>query len=216
MKNIVVVGAGGFGTEAIWVLEEMNRSSGKVWNILGYVDDDRRKKDQIYYDYRNLGIPEEVAESLKQQEIWYYCAIGDNSVRMKVVERLDNLGWHPAILIHPSVIFARNISIGEGTYIGAGSVICPNAVIGRHVLINTRAAIGHDAVIADFSQICPGGQINGACKVGRGALVGSNASILPGKSVGDGAIVGGNAQVVRSVKPGSTVNGVPAVTLKTV
>lgn len=215
MKNIVVIGAGGFGAEAIWVLEDMNRLNSKAlgWNIIGYVDDDTSKKDKVYYDYKTLGSPEELAVTYEGEEVWYYCAIGNNTTRANIVQRLDNLGWHAAILIHPSVILARNISIGEGTYIGAGSIICPNAVIGKHVLINTRAAIGHDAVVEDFSQICPGAQINGNCKVGRRALIGSNASIFPGISIGEGATVGGNSQVIRIVKANKTVNGVPAVML---
>ena len=81
-------------------------------------------------------------------------------------------------------------------------------------MINTRAAVGHDAVMADFSQACPGAQINGYCSIGESAMIGSNASILPGKSVGDHATVGGNSQVIRSVRAGTTVNGVPAMVVK--
>ena len=46
LKNIVVIGAGGFGAEAIWVLEDMNRLNSKAlgWNIIGYVDDDTSKR----------------------------------------------------------------------------------------------------------------------------------------------------------------------------
>ena len=210
------MGAGGFGVEAIWVLEDMNRlrPDTEKWNILGYVDDDTFKKDSMYYDYSTLGSPEKIAEAYKGKDLWYYCAIGNNDVRAAVVERLDKLGWHAGILVHPSAIFARNIAIGEGTYIGPGAIVCPNAVIGKHVLINTRAVIGHDAIIEDFSQLCPGAQINGACRVARGALIGSNASLLPGASVGEWATVGGNSQVIRSVKAGATVYGVPAATLK--
>lgn len=216
MKNIVIVGAGGFGTEAVWVLEEMNRllSEQERWNILGYVDDDVAKKNLYYYGYRTIGTPEEMEALYDLKELWFFCAIGNNINKLKVVTRIEQFGWRAARLIHPSVIFAREVSIGEGTYIGAGSVVCPNVSIGKHVLINTRVSVGHDAVIEDFSQLCPGAQINGECRVGRGALIGSNASILPGKEVGAGAIVGANSQVIRTVKTGSTVNGVPAITLK--
>lgn len=215
MKNIVVMGAGGFGAEAIWVLEDMNKycDAAEQWNILGYVDDDASKKDKEFYDYRTLGTPSAVAEIYRGQEVWYFCAIGSNSTREGVAKRLDGLGWRPAILIHPSVIMARNTSIGEGTYIGAGSIVCPNAAIGRHIIINVRVAIGHDAVLEDFSQAGPGAQINGFCRLGLGAMVGSNASILPGKSIGMHATVGGNSQVVCTVRPNTTVNGVPAVVI---
>lgn len=212
MKKIVIMGASGFGTEAIWVLEEMNKfePSSDRWEILGYVDDDGLKKNESFYDYKVLGSPEDVEKEFVGQDLWYFCAIGNNNVREKMVKRLDGLGWKAATLIHPSVILARGISIGEGTYIGAASVICPNATIEKHVLINVRVAIGHDTIMQPFSQACPGSQINGFCEVGYAAVVGSNASIIPGKKIGNGAIVGGNSQVLRSVKQGTSVIGVPA------
>lgn len=216
MKKIVIMGAGGFGSEAIWVLEEMNKicMASDPWEILGYVDDDMFKNGKTFYDYITLGSPEKVAERYRDQDLYYYCAIGKNAIRFSVSQRLDSLGWKAATLVHPSVIFARNVSIGEGTYIGAGSVVCPNATIGKHVIINTRVAVGHDSVLGDFSQACPGAQINGFCRIGNNAFIGSNASILPEKSVGENATVGANSQVVRSVKNGSTVNGVPAVIIR--
>ena len=38
MKNIVIIGAGGFGREVQWLLERMNEKE-KQWNLLGYIDD---------------------------------------------------------------------------------------------------------------------------------------------------------------------------------
>jgi len=206
------MGASGFAAEAIWVLEEMNKivTASERWEILGYADDDTSKKNKFYYEHKILGLPEDIAKDYADQELWYFCAIGNNNDRSNVVKRLDGLGWKAATLIHPSVIMARNVQIGEGTYIGAASVICPNANIEKHVLINVRVAIGHDVIMQSFSQACPGSQINGFCDVGNAALIGSNASIMPGKNIGDGATVGGNSQVLRSVRAGSTVIGVPA------
>jgi len=216
LKNIVIVGSGGFGTEAVWVLEEMNRFSQEKdrWNIFGYVDDDITKKNLNVYGYRTIGTAEEIAALYDSNDLWFFCAIGNNINKSNVVTRIAQFGWRAACLIHPSVILAREVSIGEGTYIGAGCVLSPNVSIGKHVIINTRVSVGHDAVLEDFSQICPGAQINGKCRVGRGALIGSNASILPGKEVGAGAVVGANSHAISTVKAGSTVNGVPAITLR--
>ena len=206
------MGAGGFGAEAIWVIEDMNKSivPSDQWEILGYVDD-IAKKGSEHYDYKILGTPEEFAAELKGEQIWYFCAIGNNQARKRISSRLDQLGWQAATLIHPSVVIARKVKIGLGTYIGAGSIICPNTSIGSHVLINTRVAVGHDSIMEDFSQACPGAQINGMCKINEGVLIGSNASIFPKRSIGAWSTVGGNSQVISSVKPGITVNGVPAI-----
>lgn len=205
MRKLVVFGAGGFGQEAIWVAESMNTSlsNDERWEILGYIDNDADKIGMSYYDYP-------VIEAPRDADVWFHCALGDNHTRQAQAERMEALGWHGATLIHPSVIRARHVAVGEGTYIGAGTVLSPNATIGRHVLINQRVSIGHDVVLADFSQASPGAQINGRCRVGRAAYVGSNASVHQGKTIGDDAVVGANAQVVTDVKKATTVAGVPA------
>ena len=213
MKKIVIMGAGGFGAEAIWALEEMNKLSSlsDQWNILGYADDNKSKKGKVFYNYQTLGTPGEVDEIYSGNQLWYFCAIGDNRIRSNMVKRLDELAWKAATLIHPSAVMAKNVEIGKGSYIGPASVICPNAIIGEYVLINTRVAIGHDVIMENFSQACPGAQINGFCKIGHSSFIGSNASIMPGTKIGEKVIVGANSQVLRAVKSGITVNGVPAI-----
>jgi len=216
MKNLVIVGGGGFGAEAAWVAEDMNAdilargAAEPPWNILGYVDDDPAKIGQEFYGYCVLGLPEDVARDLGRDEVWYYCAIGDNRARERVTVRLSALGWRAATLIHPTAVRAKNVCVGEGTYVAPLSVLSPNCRIGRHAIINQRAAVGHDAILDDFCNICPGAQLNGSCRVGRLAVIGSNASIYQGRRIGDGATVGANSMVVRDVAPETSVIGIPA------
>lgn len=211
-RKLIVFGAGGFGSEAVWTAECMNDQArgGAVFDILGYVDDDPAKEGGEIYGRKVLGTSKQAATQFKGQEVWFYCALGSNDLREKSAQRLEQLGWKPATLIHPSVIRAKDSRIGDGTYVGANSILNPNTTIGRHVLINQRVAVGHDALMEDFSQACPGAQLNGNVRVGRGAVIGSNASIHPGRTVGEWATVGANSLVIKTVKAGQTVCGVPA------
>ena len=45
MKDIVIIGAGGFGREVAWLIEDINKVNNE-WNIVGFVDDN---KSIIYY-----------------------------------------------------------------------------------------------------------------------------------------------------------------------
>jgi len=65
-------------------------------------------------------------------------------------------------------------------------------------------------VIAHDSQR----HIVGEVRICRGAFVGAGAIILPGVCVGEGAVVAACAVVTRTVRPGDTVAGVPAVPLR--
>lgn len=206
MRKLVIFGAGGFGQEAIWVAESMNEELPEPlrWEVLGYLDDDSTKVGQRFYGHPVLAAPPD------DRDLWFHCALGSNTAREAVASRLEARGWRPAALIHPSVVQAKFVEVGEGTYVGAGSILSPNARVGRHVIVNQRVSVGHDSLMEDFSQACPGSQINGFCQVLRGALIGSGASIRQGRSVGPRAVVGANSLAVMDVEPGTTVLGVPA------
>lgn len=210
VRKLIIAGAGGFGAEAVWVAEEMNAAASPPWQILGYVDDDLRKEGSTLYGYPVLGSPCPVAAELSGQEIWYHVAIAKTAARQRMVERLEQFGWQAATLVHPSVVRAREVEIGPGTYVGALAVLSPGSSIGQHVIINQRVAVGHDSSIGDFANLCPGAQVNGCCVVGMGATLGSNSSIHQGRSVGQYATVASNSLVIRSVPGGTTVLGIPA------
>lgn len=213
MRNLLIVGAGGFGKEVAWTALAMNRafSDSDRWQLIGFADDDPKKVGCEIFSLPVLGSPEQAVARLSGGGLWYHCATGCNSTRAELAERLDKTGASSATLIHPSAVVAPHVEMGEGCYVGALTVINPEVSIGRHVLINQRVAIGHDAVLGDFCQINPGGQVNGACRVGELALVGSNASLHPGVRIGARAVVGANSQVLRDVPDNTTVNGVPCV-----
>ena len=54
----------------------------------------------------------------------------------------------------------------------------------------------------------------GEVRICRGAFIGAGAIILPGVCIGEKAVVAAGAVVTRSVAPGVTVAGVPAVPLR--
>jgi sugar O-acyltransferase (sialic acid O-acetyltransferase NeuD family) len=218
-QDLVIVGAGGFAPEGIWVAEETNAANlllGKkpAWNIRGFVDVHPAEL-QTLYSYPVLGTPKESAAKLAGTDIFFICMIGDNRIREEQARIAEELGWKPVTLIHPTVIVARETTIGPGSYIGAGSIISPFAKVGAHVVVNNHVSVGHNSVMEDFSQACPGVRISGRCVVGRSAFLGSNATLLPSCKVGESAVVGASSLVLRSVAPFTTVVGVPAKVVST-
>ena len=211
-RRLVIVGAGGFGTEAAWVAEDMNAAGRETWqwHILGLLDDDPRKHGTKCYGYPILGSLATFETPIRDEPLWYFCAIANPDACEKVAGLCDARQWQPATLIHPSAVCAKDVDLAPGCYIGPNTVVSTNCRIGRHAIVNHRAALGHDAVVMDYANICPGAQINGHCVVGRGALVGSNSSLHQGSKVGDYASVGSNSMVIRPVAERTSVLGIPA------
>lgn len=210
-QRLIIVGAGGAGSEAKWVALRMGGPAlGVRWEIVGVVDDNPSLAGSEFEGLPLLGTVAQVLKRTDLGDCQFHCAIGRNLQRERVAELFGQRAWRAATLIDPSAIVAESAAVGEGCYIGPYSVIAPHARVGRHVLVNSHVGVGHHAVIGDFAQLCPGVRVNGGCRVDRGAFLGSNASVHPGLSIGEGASIGANSFVIRSVKPRFSMLGVPA------
>jgi sugar O-acyltransferase (sialic acid O-acetyltransferase NeuD family) len=214
-RELVILGAGGFGAEAAWVAEDMNAvamTHGRTaaWDIIGYMDNDSGKRGTWHAGRIVHGAIEEVGRNFEGRGLWFFCAIGDNAARARMARLAEGFGWRPTTLVHPSAIVASNAEIGPGSYIGPASVISVNAKVGAHVIIDMHVSVGHDAVLSDFCEVFPGARVSGGCRVGEFALVGSNATLLPGTLVADRAVVGANSVAQGCVQPDTTILGVPA------
>ena len=216
-RKLLIVGAGGLGTEYAWVAEEMNHAAvgagegQAVWEILGFTDDAPPKKDTTIAGYLVHGTIEEAFAKFGRDGIGFAVAIGTNTTRKRVAQAAEALGWSPETLVHPSAIIAADARIGAGSYLGPGIVVCPGATVGKHVIINTHVSVGHDSILEDFAQICPGVRVSGGCRVGKGGFIGSNASLAPMVQVGEYAVVGANSLAIRKVAARTTVIGCPAL-----
>ena len=208
LQKLIVVGAGGFGPEIVWAAENMNGRF-PTFDILGFCDDSPQKKGWNLYGYRVFGTPEEI-DSKWEVKPGFVCGIGNNLQRAKVVERVMKLGWQPVTVVDPSVVVAKTVRIGKGTYVGAGSIVSPQAQLGDHVMINHCCSIGHDSRLESYSQVCPGGRISGHCVLGTGAMIGSNAVLAVRVKVGANGTVGAGSFALTDVPDGATVVGNPA------
>ena len=212
MKDIVVIGAGGFGREVAWLIERINQVE-PVWHMVGFLDDNADLHGKVLNGYKVLGGCEKLAE---YPDAYVVCAVGSSKVRAKIIERLEKMPIkvNYATLVDPSVLMSKYVAIGEGTIICAHSVLTVNIDIGRHVLINLDCTIGHDARISDFATLFPGTNMSGATQIGRYVELGTGMQIIPGVSIGEHTIVGAGAVVTKDLPENCTAVGCPAKPIK--
>jgi acetyltransferase EpsM len=130
--------------------------------------------------------------------------------RARFTRQMEDMGFGPATVLHPSARVAPSASLGGGAIVSAGVVIAARAQIGRHALLNRGVLVGHHTTIGDHASVLPGANVAGNCAVGERAFLGMGALVLDNLAIGADAIVGAGSLVTRDVPDGTKVMGSPA------
>ena len=208
MKDLYIVGAGGFGREVAWLVERINEKE-PTWNIKGFIDDDQSLLGKSEDGYSVIGDCAYLLEL--QKEFWVVCAVGSAKTRKKIIEKIqNNRNIKFATLVDPSVIMSDKVLIGEGSIICAGTILTVDITIGKHVIINLDCTVGHDDIINDFVTMYPSVNVSGNVKVDQCVELGTGSQIIQGKSIASNCMVGAGAVVVTDIKESGTYVGVPA------
>jgi UDP-perosamine 4-acetyltransferase len=154
---------------------------------------------------------DQVLPDLLHQGVSHACVgLGDNALRARVGDRLEETGFALATAVSRDARVAPSATLGGGTLVMPGCVVNARVRIGAGVIVNTSAVVEHDDVVGSWAHLAPGSVITGGVRVGQGALLGAGCVVLPGRTVGDWATVGAGAVVVDDVEERTTVAGVPA------
>jgi sugar O-acyltransferase (sialic acid O-acetyltransferase NeuD family) len=117
--------------------------------------------------------------------------------------------------IHPTaLVLDKNTEIGEGSFIGAYSILTTNIKIGKHSILNRGNHIGHDCRIGDYFSAMPGVIVSGNVTIQNLVYVGTNSSIREKITICDNVIIGMNSGVVKDINKSGTYVGTPPIKLK--
>ena len=212
VKDIVLIGAGGFGREVAAMIELLNERDLR-YNLLGYLDDgDRFHEGMMINNVPWLGKKEWILEH--KEDVFCTCTIGNPHMKAVIQREFTALGVQFESIILDSVYIAPYTEIGKGCVLYGSVAISVNCRIGDGVLMNRGVNVGHDTVIGDYTTIMPMTGISGNCRIGSEVRIGGHAFFIPGRKVGDGAVVAAGSTVFSNVKAGTTVLGNPAKRMK--
>jgi acetyltransferase EpsM len=195
-NSIIIYGGGGHGKALIDLLRVMG-----IYSIAGIVDDGIPAGTSI------MGIPVLGGENILEH--LYDCGIhlaanavggiGNITIRIKVFERLAQVGFSCPTLQHPTAFVESSASLAEGVQVMPHAYVGSETQVGFGVIINTGAIVSHDCTLGDYANLSPGSILAGEVTIGAATLVGMGVTVNLRVRVGDRARIGNGATVKSDV-----------------
>lgn len=148
--NLLIIGAGGHGQVVRETAEAM-----ECFSRIDFVDDNNEAAIGKMVDLPQLI---EVYDSA-------FVGIGNNHLRGELIYKLEALGYHIPILIHPTAYVSKSSKSGPGTVIEPKAVVNANSVVGTGCIISVGAIVDHDTMIEDFVHVNAGAVVKAGSRV---------------------------------------------------
>ena len=211
MKNLIIIGTGGFAREVFWHAQ-MASGFDSEWTFKGFIDGDVKLSAE---DYAKLPEEGKILGDIDSYEIdaddVFTCAVGIPSVRKKLIEKILARGGKFINIISERAHILPAAKIGNGVIVGLGNGISDNVTLGDFTIINNVSYLGHDVTVGKYTCIMSHVDVGGRTTIGENVFIGSGAILLPNVKIGDGAYVGTGSVVLKKVRAGAKVFGNPAV-----
>lgn len=206
MKKVILIGARLDGHAG--VVLDLLISKGE-YKIIGFLDNTPELKNTKISGIPVLGSSSEVKNFISKTDL-FHISLGNNYAREKIANDIINNNGSLLTLIHNTAIISKNVNIGDGSFIGPGTIINYGSSIGICSIINSGAIIEHDNVINDFVHIAPGVVTGGRVSIENKSFIGLGSSIIPDIRIGKNVLVGAGSTVVKDVEDKNSVLGYAA------
>lgn len=150
--NLILIGAGGYG-KTVADLASQTEQFSKIF----YLDDNKT-------DYDVIGKTSDFKNFISDESV-FYPSIGNNSVRLEWLEKLETNKANILTLIHPTAYVSSTVKVGLGSIILPHAVVNTDTLIGKGCIINCGAVIDHGCVIEDGVHVCLGAIVKGENRI---------------------------------------------------
>lgn len=208
MKNIYIIGTSGFASEVTEYIIDNNE-----FNIKGYFD--INDKDYKKYNYSAPFLGDENNFKFTSGDN-IVIAIADYKLRDKIYKLLKNKDLIFPSLVHKTSIVSKSSKYKEAMILCPYVTLTSNVTIGTNFHANIYSYIAHDCIIGNNVTFAPSVKCNGNVIIEDEVYIGTGVIIHQGKInrpivIGKGSIIAAGSVVTKSIKPGITVFGNPAI-----
>ncbi|MCC3648456.1 acetyltransferase [Cytobacillus oceanisediminis] len=209
-EEIYIVGAGTYG-EVMYELAEV-----LGYTVKGFYDEDDQKKGKTMMNSEVLCKFSELDEhDIKDKQ--FIIAIGKNSTRNELMEKINKFGGETPTLIHPSAIISPSADIGKGVYIHANAYIWTKVKIDNYSIISPKVIIAHHSSVGRACLISTMSAVGASVIIENEVFIGMGSTIMTGVScIGENTTIGAGSVVIKDVDKNSVYAGVPAKRLRSI
>ena len=209
MKS-VIIGAGTYGEVYLAYLQEAGIE------IVGFLDDNPRYINQKVCGIPVLGGLDFLACLKDEYDVKaVYCPLGNNKLRVEILNRALGLGYEVPNFIHSTVCLPPNVEIGKGVYILLGAHIMPYTKIENFVMISMGVNVAHHSILHEGTFLSTGVNFGASIIANKYAYIGISATIMTGvHELGENCLIGAGAVVIKDVPQNAIMAGIPAKVLK--
>lgn len=206
IKNFVIFGSGDNAKIIFWQIYKR-----KDINFIGFVDN-KKKIGTPIIKYKKKSY--KVVSNEKKINKNYYGIISvlEPKIRKKIFNSIcsfyKNFKW--LSIVSDSAIISQNSYVGNGTFLGPGSIVNSNTKIGANCFINTGSIIEHDNNISDFVVTGPGIITCGNVKIDESVFIGAGSTIKEKTIIEKNVVIGASSYVTKNCKRNKFYLGVPA------
>jgi sugar O-acyltransferase (sialic acid O-acetyltransferase NeuD family) len=231
MKDLYIIGAGGFGREVADIVHAINARA-PAYRLAGFIDDDETLWGSVKNDIpvrggreylKKLSIPaapdapgiSNATDTSGSPEIpcapaaHAVIAIADAKIKEDLAAYLRGaVVWEN--IVHPTAVVSAYSEMGRGNIVQAHAFVSANTRMGDHCMINTKSALGHDAVLEDYASVMSYCDVTGNVHIEKGAYLATSVSVIPSVRIGEYAYVCAGSVVLKDVEANAVVIGYPA------
>lgn len=191
--RLLVVGAGGHGRSVADAAELPGQ-----FEVVGFLDDALPAGKSVLNvavlgPMVNMGHHRAAADQA-------IVAIGNNTVREKLMQQLASTGFVHATVIHPRAIVSPSAVLSEGSAVMAGAIVGTEVRLGVGSIVNCGAVVDHHAIVEDFGHLGVNASMAGGTVLGHDAWMQAGAALGYGVRVPAGVTLAPGVAVDNKTK----------------
>lgn len=147
-KNLLILGAGQYGTVAKEIAEEMG-----CFDKIDFLDDTfGMEETEGNYHEQSIGKLSDL-DKFTDNYTYAICAIGNAETRQLWTNRITEECYRIPVLSSPRAFISKSAQLRHGDIIEPMAVVHANAVVGIATFVSAGAVVNHNSFTSDYCHI---------------------------------------------------------------